>query len=345
MSDPNSSSRPEDSTPEKPTTGSDPIASTPESDATGAPTEKVTNVETSPEHRADATTSTPSPETNAVAGGASASGAADGDRVGQQDAATERISHGAESDAQTQRMPSTANDEPAEEYPVAREAEAARRDRTVTEAYSTDAQTEHLITGPEPTAAYDTAPADERRGTVLPASNQYVELPEEPKRKGNRWAGIGIGLIQAVFFAAALFGVLVLLRVLGGEALDPLAIALSPAFLIAVGMFFIGLILVALIVNRAGWWSWVLGGLFIAIFAYAGWIGGSLVQDAMSVPSNRVLQYVLEQLLTWPAIAAFILGREIPIWFGAWTSARGRRVAARNREARDEYERKLDESV
>ena len=42
------------------------------------------------------------------------------------------------------------------------------------------------------------------------------------------------------------------------------------------------------------------------------------------------------------AIAAFVIGRELTIWFGAWVAARGRRVTELNREAQREYERTLE---
>ena len=49
-----------------------------------------------------------------------------------------------------------------------------------------------------------------------------------------------------------------------------------------------------------------------------------------------------EQLLSPLAIAAFIIGRELTIWFGAWVSARGARVTELNVEAQREYERTLE---
>ena len=42
------------------------------------------------------------------------------------------------------------------------------------------------------------------------------------------------------------------------------------------------------------------------------------------------------------AIAAFIFGRELTIWFGAWAAARGKRVTELNIEAMREYERTLE---
>ncbi|WP_167132474.1 prepilin peptidase [Paramicrobacterium chengjingii] len=266
--------------------------------------------------------------------------------LGSQDAAAAPLSntspHGPE---HASSGVSGSEDAPTEAYPYERQQASWQHspDHAVTDAYSDSTPTEHVLTGPEPTRAHDTREPAAPAPTAWESSPQHVEVAEAPKRRGNRRAGIGIGIIQALIFAAALFGVLVLLDLLAGEQIDLLGTLLSPALLISVGMFFLALIIVALLVNRAGWWAWILGGLLIAAFAYAGWIGGLLVQEAMDVPSNRVLEFVWDNLLTWPSVAAFILGREVPIWFGAWTSARGRKVAARNRAARDEYDRQLDE--
>jgi hypothetical protein len=48
------------------------------------------------------------------------------------------------------------------------------------------------------------------------------------------------------------------------------------------------------------------------------------------------------QLLAPLAIVAFVLGRELTIWFGAWVAARGKRVTELNDEAQREYERTLE---
>lgn len=170
-----------------------------------------------------------------------------------------------------------------------------------------------------------------------------MQAPTEPSPKGNRGFGILISVLQAIIFGAIFYGVLLLVDYIAGNNLDFIGLLLSPMFLITVGMFFLGLVIVSLLVNRAGWWAWILLGLLVAAFAYVGAIGGSLVQDAMSIPSNRVWQYVLDHLLTWPTVVAFILGREVPIWFGAWVAARGRRVSERNIAEHDEYQRQLDE--
>ncbi|MDF2554827.1 MAG: hypothetical protein K0R60_722, partial [Microbacterium sp.] len=48
------------------------------------------------------------------------------------------------------------------------------------------------------------------------------------------------------------------------------------------------------------------------------------------------------QLFSPFAILAFVLGRELTIWFGAWVAKRGKRVTELNNEAQREYERTLE---
>ena len=48
------------------------------------------------------------------------------------------------------------------------------------------------------------------------------------------------------------------------------------------------------------------------------------------------------QLFAPLAIAAFVIGRELTIWFGAWAAARGRRMTELNLAAQHEYERTLE---
>ena len=59
-------------------------------------------------------------------------------------------------------------------------------------------------------------------------------------------------------------------------------------------------------------------------------------------PPARASQLIAEQLYAPLAIAAFIIGRELTIWFGAWAAARGKRVTELNIEAQREYERTLE---
>lgn len=219
---------------------------------------------------------------------------------------------------------------------------------SITDVYAEDQPTEHLITGPEPistddspTQRYETADAVMSPPLV---QTRRAEPPEPPRRRGNRWAGIGIGVVQAIIFAGLFYAVRLGLDVLGGGTPDVVALALNPGFIGSVGLFFVGIVIVSLLVNRAGWWSWILLSLFTAALALVGWLGGSFVATGAALTVDGAVSFARENLLTWTSVAAFLLAREVTVWFGAWASARGRRVAARNRKAEKAYQEQLDEA-
>ena len=59
-------------------------------------------------------------------------------------------------------------------------------------------------------------------------------------------------------------------------------------------------------------------------------------------PHAHFLGILQGEVLAPLSIVAFILGRELTIWFGAWVAARGKRVTELNNEAQREYERTLE---
>ncbi|MFC0680724.1 hypothetical protein ACFFGH_23070 [Lysobacter korlensis] len=166
----------------------------------------------------------------------------------------------------------------------------------------------------------------------------YVAAPQPPKRKGNRGMGALIALLAAVIFLVVYVLFILLLQPVFGTGLDTDFLR-NPRFYIPVLLFAIAFILLALIVNRAGWWSFVLGSLFVGMITYFGTIGALLLLRATALtPETAVLAF--RQLLVSPtAIAAGLVAREVALWAGAVISARGRRVTARNAEARAEFER------
>lgn len=252
----------------------------------------------------------------------------------------------ASDDEATRPFPFAPRSETESHDPAGREQKS--EPHSITDVYAEDQPTEHLITGPEPistddspTQRYDTADA-----VISPplVQTRRADPPEAPRRRGNRWAGIGIGVLQAIVFAGLFYAVRFGLEMLTGGAPDVVALALDPGFIGAVGMFFIGVVIVSLLVNRAGWWSWILLALLTAAFALAGWLGGSFVAAGGELSVDGGVRFARENLLTWSSVAAFLLSREVTVWFGAWTAARGRRMAARNRKAEKAYEEQLDEA-
>lgn len=209
-----------------------------------------------------------------------------------------------------------------------------------------------------PTTRIDDAPTsrlDDTPATVAPAavpvSQQpiFVQAPEAPLPRGNRGAAGAIGLLAAVSFASLYLVAALALTVLTQETtVDSLVSATLAAvqswwFWVPVVVFFLGFWLLGAIINRGRWGNWVIFGLLVGVVAYGGHILGQLFQAPFWELTAREGTAVVERELLAPlAIVAFILGRELTIWFGAWVAARGRRMTELNNEAQREYERTLE---
>jgi len=197
------------------------------------------------------------------------------------------------------------------------------------------------------TTAYGTAPQAAPAPGPQPVTPIYIQRPEPPKRKSNRGVGILIALVGTVAFAI-LWAAAVLIV---GSLLTP-----SDEFLPAlvqfftsglrgwtpVVAFFIGMVVLIQILNRARWWAYILGGLFVAVFVYFVFIGATLV-DAHYWTRNAD-EFGILLRTTWVnpfAVLAGVIAREVSIWTGAWLAGRGRKLKARNAEAQADYEQQL----
>ncbi|TBN57841.1 hypothetical protein EYE40_10815 [Glaciihabitans arcticus] len=166
----------------------------------------------------------------------------------------------------------------------------------------------------------------------------YVTEPSAPVRKGNR----GLGSLIAVG-AALVYGVLLAIvfliyasAVVGRPTFSLLA---SPALLIPILLFAVALVLLVLIVNRAGWWSYVFGSVLVALAVYFGTAGALALASGivLETPEGASRLYG-ELLLNPPVIIAALLAREVAVWAGAIIGSRGRRVRTRNAEARAAFD-------
>ncbi|WP_413354344.1 ABC transporter [Microbacterium sp. 1P06AB] len=212
-----------------------------------------------------------------------------------------------------------------------------------TEAYAHADHTPTTVTASEPAAA-TAAPT-----AVYSQQPIFVQAPEAPRPRGNRGAAGAIGLLAALLFAvlylAATLGLIALtdglaVNTLGQTVVD---IVTTWSFWVPVVVFFLGFWILGAFINRGRWGRWVVFGLLVGAVAYGGHLLGQLFQAPFwSIPPSQAAQIVGDQLLAPLAVIAFILGREITIWFGAWVAARGRRVTELNDEAQREYERTLE---
>ena len=193
-----------------------------------------------------------------------------------------------------------------------------------------------------PAPAYEQPPTQAR-----PVPPMFITPPQPPKKRHNRLFGIGVAALATIVFAmlwAALDIVFIFSRA-GFTALDeaPRVLA-SSAYWIPVIVFFVAFALLVVIVNRARWAAYVFGGFAVGIAVYLGFVIGGLLTSNLDGASQQQITEAARQIALNPyAFGAGILGREVPVWFGAWISAHGRKLSARNAQARETYERELAE--
>lgn len=220
------------------------------------------------------------------------------------------------------------------------------------------APTTQTVTPSEPVSETPVAPAAAGAGAAVGAGAAttayapqpiFVQAPEAPRPRGNRAAAGAIGLL-----AALAFGVLYLALWLGVGLIDGTVTLenLGQSALAALGtwslwvpivVFYIAFWLLGAIINRGRWGAWVIFGLLVGVAAYLGHLLGALFQAPFwMLTASEGTALVEGELLTPLAIGAFIIGRELTIWFGAWVAARGARVTELNVEAQREYERTLE---
>lgn len=190
-------------------------------------------------------------------------------------------------------------------------------------------------------------------GTYPPAvynaqSAVVVPVLVPPKKRGNRKLGTLIALLGAVIFAVVylLVSAVILAFSVPASRLPAVVgdLAASPAFYVPVIFFAIALILLVLIVNRAGWWAYVLGGFIVAVIVYgASILGALLAVQAWNFTAADAATFIRSLVMDPLTLAAAIVAREVPIWIGAWISSRGRKLKAKNAAEREEYDRTVAE--
>ena len=169
------------------------------------------------------------------------------------------------------------------------------------------------------------------------AAPQYVvvEPPQVPRPRGNRGIGALLALAGAVVYGGILVGLAYLLETIAGR--PDIGFLQDWHFYLPVGVFAVAFVLLALLVNRAGWWAHTLGSLFVGLAVYFGTAGIDVLVDQWVGAS--VTHEFTATLLTPFVILAAIIAREVAMWWGWLIAYRGRRVTARNRADREVFER------
>lgn len=205
-----------------------------------------------------------------------------------------------------------------------------------------------VIVPPEPQYAPEPQQVPEEPVVAAPAEPRavqtvFVREPLPPVRKGNRAVGsliaLGSAVIFAVLYAVVVVVVMPLFAPPRATAFEFLRFVNSSAFFIPVLVFAVFFVLLAIVLNRAGWWSYILGSLVVGILVYFVSIGALLLLNNVigMTPSAaaRAFRVAAESPLI---ITAALVAREVSLWMGAAIAARGRRVKAKNAEARAAFD-------
>ena len=205
---------------------------------------------------------------------------------------------------------------------------------------TTSAATGEVVAEPlveEPTAAEPvvTAPPAPPAQQVV-----YVEAPRPFVKKGNRGFGILIAILSAIIFTALYAVANVILQLVDGLPAD-FSFLSTLGFYAPTIMFAIGFILLVLIVNRAGWAAHVFGSLLVGLFVFFGGTGLYMLIHISQIPSNQVGPTFEHTLFSPELIIAGLLAREVSLWMGAAIASRGRRVKARNVDAKVLYDQEI----
>jgi hypothetical protein len=170
----------------------------------------------------------------------------------------------------------------------------------------------------------------------------YVAAPTAPRKKGNRGIGALLAALSTILFFLVYVGVVVLINAVQGRGAGMQFLSILE-FYIPVILFAIGFVLLAVIVNRAGWWSFVLGSFFVGAFVYLGYVTLLLLSEASTLTPDAALVSFRSLLISPITVAAGLVAREVALWVGAAISARGRRIKAKNAEARAQFDREQAE--
>jgi hypothetical protein len=196
------------------------------------------------------------------------------------------------------------------------------------------------------TTAAEAAPAPELLtpppAEPAPVQTVYVTAPTPPKRANNRGIGALLAVLGAIAFALLHSMITAIAYVSAGRSFDLSRFVVSTGFLVPTLVFLVVFVLAVLLINRSGWWAWVLGSLVVAAVTYFASIGIIMLLGNVVAMTPTAAQAMWEALaVSAPMVVAIVVAREVAVWFGLAIAARGRRVKVRNVEAHAAYEREL----
>lgn len=170
----------------------------------------------------------------------------------------------------------------------------------------------------------------------------YVQAPVPPKVQSNRPFALGVALLAAGIFAALYLGAAWLYLAATEREASFAEFAASPTSWLTMTFFFLGFALLGLALSRASFWAWAGFGVLLGLFVYFGTIAAELVAvQAWTLTPAMAAELLRQRWLDPFVIMAAVIARELPVWLGGWIARHGRKVAARNAAALEQYELEL----
>lgn len=201
-----------------------------------------------------------------------------------------------------------------------------------------DATTEH----PE---FFKPAPEEEPQGlgfAGVNGSQTTEDAPAVAASPSNRTTGALValfgGVVFAVLYALAAWGYSAAAWMYGDSAEGTqaavfiqdrtIAFLSTPVYWLTAIAFTLYFVILAILINKGHWRTFVLWGLVVAILTYATAIGaGLLTVRAWTLSLSEALEFMWHGIAFNPLVlVAVVLSREIPIWFGGWIAVTGRKL-------------------
>lgn len=164
-----------------------------------------------------------------------------------------------------------------------------------------------------------------------------VDAPVAPRKKGNRGVGVALSLVATIVFTALLVAAAFVLSLVTDSGIGFLT---EPTFYLPALAFLVGIVIVTLLLNRAGWWSHIIGSVIVGLITWFGSASLALVAAGMATMNQTEANETFYAALFSPILViAALLAREVAIWTGAILARRGRSLKLRNAEAQEAFER------
>jgi hypothetical protein len=171
----------------------------------------------------------------------------------------------------------------------------------------------------------------------------YVPVALAPVKRGNRLFGSLVALMAAWVYGVLLAIVIAAISIVVVGQVN-FGFVASPTFYIPVLFFAVAMVIVVAIANRAGWWSYLIGSVFVALVVYFGSTGMILLINGVVLATPEEARFLFAEVLANPiTIAAALVAREVAIWAGLLVSRRGKRVQVANSVARETFAREKAE--